>query len=272
MFFRDETKIPFCHVFMCNFLCILCPPPTATVENLSGRFLLTMYRNNPGWLHLHRRGLGNPAKWFKRVLLTQFFGDPPHWRKQGLFFRIRPTKIQEFFTLQMEVIPAIPLYHVIPSIINGVAFTRPEAEAEAVDAASLVESFTGGVPMAFFPGSREIAFGKLTGRWLEYHHFSYEIHRLNPGPAIPASYFRLRECKHKPSARLILLMTTRNPAREPPGMVIKPEVNNGINYQPQLVQDFWTINSSYDLLQETLAYKFQRFFLHRKRCVFFCKT
>ena len=138
----------------------------------------------------------------------------------------------------MEVIYLQYRYTMLYLLFQWSAFTRPEAEAEAVDAASLVESFTGGVPMAFFPGSRELAFGKLTGRWLEYHHFSYEIHRLNPGPAIPASYFRLRECKHKPSARLILLMTTRNPAREPPGMVIKPDVNNGINYQPQLVQDF----------------------------------
>ena len=31
-------------------------------------------------------------------------------------------------------------------------------------------------------------------------------------------------------------------SKQPPGMVLKP-VNNGINYQPQLVQDFWTINS-----------------------------
>ena len=81
--------------------------------------------------------------------------------------------------------------------------------------------------------------------------------------------YRSVNTNHRQS--LILLMTTRNPAREPPGMVIKPDVNNGINYQPQLVQDFWTINSSYDLLQETLAYKFQRFFLHRKRCVVFAK-
>ena len=260
MFFRDETKIPRVMYLCVMFWCILCPPPTATVANLIGEGFCSQWnRNNPGWSHLHRRGLFPSKIRSNRVLLTQFLkGTPRPWRKQRLFSGQQKSRNSLLYKWRLYLQYR---YTMLYLLFQWSAFTRPEAEAEAVDAASLVESFTGGVPMAFFPGSRELAFGKLTGRWLEYHHFSYEIHRLNPGPAIPASYFRLRECKHKPSARLILLMTTRNPAREPPGMVIKPDVNNGINYQPQLVQDFWTINSSYDLLQETLAYKFQRFFL-----------
>ena len=35
--------------------------------------------------------------------------------------------------------------------------------------------------------------------------------------------------------RMILLMAE---IQQPPGMVLKPVLNNGINYQPQLVQDF----------------------------------
>ena len=39
---------------------------------------------------------------------------------------------------------------------------------------------------------------------------------------------------------LILLMVQKSDS-QPPGMVLKPVVNNGINYQPQLVSlpDFW---------------------------------
>ena len=125
------------------------PVPTAaeTVANLSGRFLLTMYCNNPGWSHLHRRGLF-PSKIRSTGSFDSVFWGPPQKEKTRTFFPDPANKnpgILYFTNGGYTVI----LYHVIPSIINGVAFTRPEAEAEAgPDAASLVESFTGGVPMA----------------------------------------------------------------------------------------------------------------------------
>ena len=53
-----------------------------------------------------------------------------------------------------------------------------------------------------------------------------------------------------PWTQKVLLMATRNPARKPPGMY-KTLVNNGMNYQPQLVNAGFLNHQSYDHPNQT---------------------
>ena len=56
----------------------------------------------------------------------------------------------------------------------------------------------------------------------------------------------------------VRLIQARN--KQPPGMVLKPVVNNGINYQPQLVTAGFLNHQQYDFFNDTFAHGQLRLF------------